>query len=161
MPGTRAQTSPAPTPTAPVDPAVAAIDVRAEKLRADCIIGRRLICGRVLQIATNGLVVDSGYTDLVRPPLDQSWIVPGSVSVHRDPDALELNEPGSPCMGLIFLTDIPKRKKAKQYDYVVIIGYPAGQYAYTPLPGVEKRIRKFAAGLESAVRMRLQAEEKK
>lgn len=160
-PSAPAQTSAAPTPApaTPVDPATAAIAVRAEQIRTECITGRRLICGRVLMVATNGLVVDSGYTDLLRPPLGQSWVIPGTVSANRDPNVLELNEPGSPCIGLVFLTDVSKRKKVHKYDYVVLIGYPAGQYVYKPLPEVEKPIRTFAGGLDSAVRMRLQAEE--
>ena len=156
-----AQTSPAPALALPVDPAVAALDVRAEQIRTECIQGRRLICGRVLLVATNGLVVDSGYTDLLRPPLGQSWVIPGSASASRDPNILETREPGSPCIGLVFLTDVSKRQKVNTYDYVVMIGYPAGHYVYKPLPGVEKPIRKFAAGLETAVRLRLNAEQKK
>lgn len=155
-----AQTSSAPAAPNTVDPAEAAILVRAEQIRTDCIENRRVICGRVLKVATNGLVIDSGYTDLLRPPLEQSWVVPGSVSVSRNPNALELSEPGSPCVGLVFLTDLPRRQKAKKYDYVVIIGYPAGHYVYLPVPGVERTIRRFAAGLDTAVRLRLKAEEK-
>lgn len=160
-PAASAQTSPAPAPVTPVDPAAAALAVRAEQIRSECIQGRRVICGRVLMVATNGLVVDSGYTDLLRPPLSQSWVIPGSVSASRDPNILEQNVPGSPGIGLVFLTDVSKRKKAHKYDYVVLIGYPAGHYVYQPLPGVEKPIREFAGGLESAVRLRLNAEQKK
>ena len=153
---------PAPAVVSPVtvDPAVAAQAERAEQIRVSCIASRRLICGRVLEVATNGLVVDSGYVDLLRPPLGQSWLIPGSASASRDPNRLELNQPASPCVGLVFLTDIPKRPKPKKYDYVVIIGYPAGEYVYRPLPQVEKPIRKFAAGLATAVRLKLQAEAK-
>jgi hypothetical protein len=142
-----------------VDPTVAARAERAEQIRTSCIANRRLICGRVLEVATDGLVVDSGYTDLLRPPLGQSWVIPGSASASRDPHRLELNQPASPCVGLVFLTDVPKRPKPKKYDFVVIIGYPAGQYTFEPLPGVEKPIRKFAGGLATAVRLQLQAEE--
>jgi hypothetical protein len=154
--------APAPTaaPPATVDPAEAAQAVRAEQIRTGCIEGRRLICGRVLEVATNGLVVDSGYADLLRPPLGQSWVIPGRVSASRDPHLLELNQPAAPAIGLVFLTDVPKRQKPKQYDYVVLIGYPAGQYIYRPLPEVAKPIRKFAGGLATAVRLKLQAEEK-
>src|SRR6266567_4231753 len=77
------------TPAAPV----AAAAVRAEQIRADCIKGRRLICGRVLKIVPDGLVVDSGYTDLLRPPLTQSWVVPATATASRSPAVLELNEP--------------------------------------------------------------------
>jgi hypothetical protein len=132
--------------------------VRAEQIRNDCVQGRRLICGRILNVLPDGLVVESGYTDLLRPPLTESWVVPGTAVARRDTAAIELNEPGTPCFGLVFLTDLPRRPKPNNYDYVVIMGYPAGQYAYTPAPGVEKMIRKFAAGLESAVRLKLQTE---
>ena len=142
---------------APLGPA-AAVSVRTEQIRTDCIKGRRLICGKVLKVFADGLVVDSGYTDLLRPPLTQSWVVPGTATANRDPAVLELNEPGTPCIGLVFLTDIPKRPKVHDYDYVIMMGYPAGQYAYTPAPNVEKTIRKFSAGLDTAVRLILQTE---
>ena len=145
----------------PVDPAVAATDVRSEQIRTDSIQGRRLICGRVLKVSPTGLVIDSGYTDLLRPPLGQSWVIPGTVAASRDPHILERNDPGAPAIGLVFLTDIPRRGgKPKIFDYVVLIGYPAGQYIYTPVPGVEKPIRRFAAGLASAVKLILKDEEK-
>jgi hypothetical protein len=152
----------APATALPVtlDPTVAARAERAEQIRTSCIANRRLICGRVLEVATNGLVVDSGYADLLRPPLGQSWVIPGSVSTSRDPNRLELNQPASLCIGPVFLTDVPRRPKPRKYDFVVIIGYPAGQYTYRPLPGVEKPIRKFAGGLATAVRLQLQSEER-
>jgi hypothetical protein len=138
----------------------AAAAVRAEQIRKDCVQGRRLICGKVLKIFPDGLVVDSGFTDLLRPPLTESWVVPGTASAHRDTAVLELNEPGTPCIGLVFLTDIPKRPKVKQFDYVILMGYPAGQYLYTPAPNVKKTVRTFSAGLDTAVRLSLQSEEK-
>jgi hypothetical protein len=161
IPGSIGKITPASTaaPTAPDPAAIAA--VRAEEIRTDCINGRRLVCGKVLKIFPGGLVVDSGYTDLLRKPLTESWVVPGSVSASRDPAVLELNEPRSPCIGLVFLTDIPKRRKVKIFDYVVIMGYPAGQYVYAPAPNVDKTIRKFSCGLDTAVRLKLQAEENK
>jgi hypothetical protein len=146
--------APASTTAAPASPESSA--VRAEQIRTDCINGRRLICGRVLQISPDGLVVDSGYTDLLREPLTQSWVVPGNVSVSRNPNILELNAPETPCIGLVFLTDIPKRQKAKIFDYVVIMGYPAGSYVYSPAANVEKTIREFSGGLDTAVRLNLQ-----
>jgi len=133
--------------------------VRAEQIRTDCIQGRRLICGKVLKISPDGLVVDSGYTDLLRTPLIQSWVVPGNVTASRNPAVLELNEPGTPGIGLVFLTDMPKKPKVKIYDYVVMMGYPAGQYVYTPAPNVEKPVRKFSCGLDTAVRLNLSAEQ--
>lgn len=147
------------TVPASLEPA-ATTAVRAEQIRKDCIQGRRLICGKVLKVFPDGLVVDSGYTDLLRPPLTESWVVPGTVAAQRNTTVLELNEPGTPCIGLAFLTDIPKRQTVKQFDYVILMGYPAGQYVYTPAPNVQKTIRKFAAGLETAVKLNLQSGKK-
>ena len=150
-----AQAITAPVPTNSAVP----MAVRAEQIRTDCVKGRRLICGRVLGIVPAGLVVESGYTDLLRPPLTESWVVPGTATAHKDTAVLELNEPGTPCIGLVFLTDLPKRPKVNNYDYVIIMGYPAGEYSYSPASGIQKPIRKFAAGLETAVKLKLQAEE--
>src|SRR5580704_17137575 len=109
--GNQAAVPPRPgaAPQVTVDPLVAVRAERAEQIRTSCIDNRRLICGRVLEVATNGLVVDSGYADLLRPPLGQSWVIPGSVSTSRDPNRLELNQPASLCIGPVFLTDVPKR----------------------------------------------------
>ncbi len=147
-----AVTGPATVPVAPANPPA----VAAEKLRTDCIAGRRLICGRVIKVLRDGLVVDSGYTDLLRPPLTESWLIPGTVSAKRNSASLELHQAGTPCFGLVFLTDTPKRPKPEVWDYVVIMGYPAGTYNYQPAPGLQKPIRKFAAGLDTAVKLRLQ-----
>jgi hypothetical protein len=140
------------TGNSPASPAANA-GVRAEEIRMDCIKGRRLICGRVQKVLAEGLVVDSGYTDLLRPPLTESWVVPGNAVASREPGTLELNEAGTPCIGLVFLTDIPRRPQVKNHDYVIIMGYPAGNYLYTPAPGIEKVIRRFAGGLDTAVRL--------
>jgi hypothetical protein len=131
----------------------------SEQIRTDCINDRRLICGKVLKIVPGGLVVDSGYTGLLRPPLTRSWVVPGSVPASQNPVALELNEPGTPCIGLAFLTNIPPRPKVKIFDYVIIMAYPAGQYVYAPVPNVEKTIRKFSASLDAAIKLNLQEQE--
>ncbi|MDB6110920.1 MAG: hypothetical protein JWR69_2670 [Pedosphaera sp.] len=145
----------------PAAPDAAARDAQqAEQIRTECINGRRFICGKVVQITKEGLVVESGYTSLTRPPLNQSWVVPGTVSVTSDPHGVEGNSPGTPCFGLVFLTDIPKRPAVKPYDFVVIQAYPAGQYVYTPVPTVQKTIRRFAAGLPTAVALNLKAGEK-
>ena len=136
-------------------------DVRAEKIRGECIQGRRYVCGRVLQILTNGLVVESGYTDLLQPPLNQSWVQPGTVSLKLDPKVVETTEPDAPCVGTVFLTDIPKRPVVNRYDYVVIHGYPAGHYTYSPAPTVTKTVRRFSAGLETAVALNMKSGESK
>ena len=128
---------------------------KAEQLRAVCVNGRRHICGQVLQITPGGLVVDSGYTDLLRAELSRSWVAPGTVATSRPANLVEENTPGSPGIGLIFLSDIPKRPTVKLYDYVIIEAYPAGEYSYQPVPGVTKNIRRFSARLEGAVQWNL------
>jgi hypothetical protein len=138
--------------------AARALAQKAEQIRAICVNGRRRVCGRVLQIVAGGLVVDSGYTDLLRPELSQSWVAPGTVSASRPPNLVEEKTPGSVCVGLVFLADIPKRPAVKAYDYVIIEAYPAGQYVYAPLPDVNKTIRRFSAKIEGALQLNLAAE---
>jgi len=133
---------------------------RAEQVRMECIEGRRYVCGRVLQVFTNSLVVDSGYTALLNPPFNRSWVVRGNVSVTKSPSLIEEKKPDAVCVGLVLLTNIPKRPAVKAFDYVVIHGYPAGEYKYVPVPGVEKQIRQFSASLEKAVSTNLAASEK-
>ncbi len=132
--------------------------ISAEQIREDCVNGRRYICGRVVQIVPDGLVVDSGYASLLKPPFRSSWVVAGNVSARRDATAVEGKAPDSVCIGLVFLTDIPKRPSAKLYDYVIIHGYPAGEYSYVPVPKIQKTIRKFSAGLERAVKINMAAQ---
>src|SRR4051812_3645799 len=124
-----------------------------DQIREACIKGRRLICGKIIQIVPEGLVVESGYTNLVRHPLTQSWMAPGVVSASRNPKTVEGGEPGSISVGLVFLIDTPKSPPVKPFDYVMIQAYPAGQYSYTPIPTVTNAIRKFSAGLETAIRL--------
>ena len=136
-------------------PDVRVMAQKAEQMRAVCVNGRRHICGQVLQIKPDGLVVDSGYTDLLRAELSQSWVAPGTVTTSRPANLVEENAPGSPCIGVIFLADIPKRPAVKLYDYVIIEAYPAGDYSYQPVPGVTKNIRRFSSRLEDAVQWNL------
>jgi uncharacterized repeat protein (TIGR03806 family) len=140
--------------TAQTDPSA-----RAEQIRKDCIEGRRIICGRVLQVTKTGLVVDSGYTTLLRPPFNHSWFTRASAAPVRPEGQVEAAAPDSVAIGLVFLTDLPRRPPVHQYDYVTLHGYPAGSYDYVPVAGVTKTIRRFAAGLETAVRLNLQAEQ--
>jgi hypothetical protein len=134
---------------------------RAEQIRTACIEGRRFIAGRVVQVTPGGLVVDSGYKQLLSPPFNHSWVVSGRASVDREAHAVEQNSPDAICVGLVFLSNIPKRPPVKNYDYVVIHGYPAGKYDYVPVPGVEKVVRRFSASLERAVEINLAASERK
>jgi hypothetical protein len=140
----------------------AATAVRAERVRAECVQGRRCICGRILKVLPDGLVVESGYTSLLRPALYRSWLVPGTVPANRDPHLVEAKDPDSVCTGLVFLADSPKTRgvKAKPYDYVVLHAYPAGQYTYTSAGSIQRTVRRFACGLETAVRLTLDGGEK-
>ncbi|MEJ0088579.1 MAG: hypothetical protein WDM80_02345 [Limisphaerales bacterium] len=133
-----------------------------EHVRAACIQGRRLICGKILKVLPDGLIIESGYTNLMRYPLDRSWLVPATAIASRPPDLIEGRETDSVCVGLVFLTDIPKSRslKPKQYDYVIIQAYPAGNYTYTSLGTIQRTVRRFSAGLPTAVALCLQAEEK-
>jgi hypothetical protein len=141
---------------------IQSLQARAEQIRADCIQGRRSICGKILKVLPDGLVVDSGYTNLLRYPLDRSWLVPGVATASRAPNLVEGREPGSICVGLVFLTHTPKSRRTipKQYDYVIIQGYPAGDYTYKSIGTIERTVRRFSASLSSAVAFRLQAGEK-
>jgi hypothetical protein len=100
-----------------------------EQVRSECLAGRRMICGKILRVLPDGLVVESGYTDLLRPPLTTSWLVPGTVSATRTPNLVESREPGSVGVGTVFLTDLPRSrgKKPKPFDYVILLAYPAGE----------------------------------
>jgi hypothetical protein len=138
--------------------AVAPPASRQEQIRSACVAGRRRICGRVLQVTKSGLVVDSGYTSLLQPPLDHSWVTRANVAPARPAVLLEGTEPDVIAVGLVFLTDIPRRPAVRKYDYVALIGYPAGTYEYTPVSGVKKTLRRFAAGLERAVALTMKAE---
>jgi hypothetical protein len=137
---------------------------RVEEIRMACIEGRRSICGKILKVLPDGLVVDSGYTNLLRAPLNRSWLAPGTVSATRASNVIEGNEPNSICIGLVFLTDLPKshgaKPKPKLYDYVLIVGYPAGQYTYTSVGNVQRTVRKFSASLNAAVNWKLNNSEK-
>ena len=127
----------------------------SEQLRAQGIAGRRSICGKILRIFPNGILVESGYTNLIRAPLTKSWLVPGSVVASRAPNLVESKEPGALCVGTVFLTDLPKRGKPRQYDYVIIAGYPTGEFTYISVGTVKKTVRRFSANLDQAVKENL------
>ena len=111
---------------------------------------------------SDGLVVDSGYTNLLRRPLTDSWLLPGTVTAARAPNQVESRDPGAVCFGPIFLTDLPhiRGKRPKPYDYVILLGYPVGEYTYTSVGNLQKTARHFSASLQAAVKSRL-AEYKK
>ena len=137
---------------------------RAEKIREDCIVNRRIICGKILKVLPGGLVVESGYTDLLRPALSRSWLVPAAVVAHRPANLIESTLPGSPCVGMVFLTNLPRVRgtgpRPKLYDYVVLLGYPTGQYTYTSVGIVQKTVRRFSADLGNAVSLDFATQEK-
>lgn len=135
---------------------------RAEQIRAECLQGRRVICGKILKVLPGGLVVDSGYTNLWRSPLDKSWLIPGTAAASRPAIEVESREPASVCVGVVFLTDLPRSRgpKPKQYDYVSLLGYPTGQSTYTSVGTVQKTVRQFSANLLKAVKLNFEAEEK-
>lgn len=145
----------------PPPPAVAAMATNdpvglmhlSENIRGQCISDRRQICGRIIQMLPEGVVVESGYTNLLREPLTGSWLVPGSAEIDRTAKLLESTEPGAVCVGRIFLTDLPRSRGAKpaRYDYVIIEAYPAGEYTYTSIGTVQHTVRKFSANLNRAV----------
>ena len=141
-------------------PDVRVLAQQAEQIRTVCVQNRRRVCGQVIQITPGGLVVESGYTDLLRPELSRSWVAPGTVSASRPANLIEEQTPGSACIGLVFLADIPKRPAVKLYDYVIIEAYPAGEYVYEAVPNVSKTIRRFSARLEGAVQLKLTNGEK-
>lgn len=126
----------------------------SEQLRAKCIAERRSICGKILRIFPEGILVESGYTNLARALLTKSWLIPGIVTAVRAENLLETGEPGGLCIGRVFLTDLP-RGRPHQYDYVVIAGYPSGEFTYTSVGSVRKTVRRFSANLDKAVRTNL------
>jgi hypothetical protein len=127
---------------------------RYEKTRIDCIEARRIICGKILKVLPSGLVIDSGYTNLMRAPINKSWLVPGTVVATRAANLVEANQPDSVCVGLVFLVDQPKSrgkpKKPKQYDYVNVEGFPIGTYTYASVGGVQRTVRRFTTKLAVA-----------
>ena len=149
-----------PSGSSPTNP-ISSVVQHAEQLRADCIRGRRLICGKILKVLPEGLIVESGYTNLLREPLTKSWLVPGSVTASLATNLLEGGEPGTICIGPAFLTDLPKSRghKPKQYDYVILEGYPAGKFTYNSLGTIQKTVRRFSAKLNKAVELHLEAEQ--
>ena len=140
-----------------------AVIQRAEQIRAECLANRRLVCGKIIKVLPGGIVVDSGYTDLLRPALSTTWLIPGTATASRPANAVEQHELGAVAIGLVFLTDYPKSRgaaaKPKLYDYVVLLGYPAGQYTYTSVGTVQKTVRHFSVSLLSAVKINFEASE--
>jgi hypothetical protein len=133
-----------------------------EAMRTNCIQGRRIICGRILKMLPGGLIVDSGYTNLMRRPLNRSWLIPSTVEAERAPNLVEKNEPDCVCVGLVFLTDLPKSRRAKPklLDYVVLPAFPTGHYTYDSVGTLQRTVRRFSGSLPIAVQLNLKAEQK-
>lgn len=126
-----------------------------EELRAVCIKNRRIICGKVLKILPEGVVVDSGYTNLMRAPLNRSWLIPGTVDVQRANNFVEGSEPDSICLGQVILTDLPKappNNQLKVFDFVILEGFPMGKYTYDSAANVPHTVRRFSTKVANAVR---------
>ncbi len=137
---------------------------RYEQARVDCIQARRIICGKILKVLPDGLVIESGYTNLMRAPLNKSWLIPDTVVAARPANLVEANEPGTICVGLVFLADQPKGrgkpKKPKVYDYVNVESFPLGQYTYTSVGGIHRTVRQFTTRLAMATQWRFDQSEK-
>jgi archaellum component FlaG (FlaF/FlaG flagellin family) len=134
-----------------------------EDVRLDCIQKRRTICGKILKVLPDGLVIDSGYTNLMRDPLNRSWLVPGSAQAQQATNMVESDQPNCVCLGLVFLSNLPKkpaRPAVHLYDYVNLTGYPAGQYIYTSVGDVRRTVRRFSAKLATAIEWNFNAIEK-
>ena len=154
---TGAQTNPPPQ-SAVTNRGVLRIEL-SEQLRAKCLEARRSICGKIIKILPNGILVESGYTNLLRASLTKTtWLLPGTVTAARAPNLVESKEPGAICVGTVFLTDLP-RGKPHLYDYVIIAGYPQGEFTYTSVGTVRKTVRSFSANLDKAVKVNLAAVE--
>jgi hypothetical protein len=121
-----------------------------EQIRAQCLEGRRSICGRIVRILPEGLLVEAGYTNLLREPLTKSWLVPGTAVASPAQNLVESKEPGAICVGTVFLTDLP-RGKPHLYDYVILAGYPTGEFTYAAVGNINKTARRFSANLDKAV----------
>ncbi len=114
-----------------------------------------MICGRILKVLPDGIVVDSGYTNLMRAPLNQSWLIPGSVVAGRAANLVESRQPDAICIGQVFVTDVPKPppgRKPRVFDYVILEGFPIGEYTYASVGDLQRTVRRFSTKVAIAVR---------
>ena len=123
----------------------------SEHLRVPGIAERRSVYGKMLRIFPHGILVESGYTNLLRAPLTRSWLVPGRVIASRAQNLVESKEPGALCVGTVFLTDLLRRGKPHQFDYVIITGYPTGGFTCASVGTLKKTVRPSSANLDMAV----------
>ena len=141
----------------------AAMTQRYEQVRMDCIQNRRMIAGKIVKLLPDGLVVDSGYTNLMRAPLNSSWLIPGTGTAARPANLVEANQPDAICVGLVFVADLPKSRgasaKPKLFDYVCLEGFPVGQYTYTSVGDLQRTVREFTTKLQNATRWNFDQQE--
>ncbi|HXT12523.1 MAG TPA: hypothetical protein VN873_13240 [Candidatus Angelobacter sp.] len=150
-----AQTNSSSAPTSTSTNENLAVLQHVEELRAQCIQNRRIICGKIVKLFPEGIVVDSGYTNLMRAPLNQSWLISGTAAAERAKNFVEKQGPDSICVGLVFVTDLPRPPrgmKPKVFDYVILDGFPVGNYTYHSVGNVRHSIRKFSNKVTTAVR---------
>jgi hypothetical protein len=83
--------------------------------------------------------------------------VPGTAEAARAANLVEENQPGSVCVGLVFLQDIPKGSGAKPrvYDYVNIEAFPVGPQTYASVGELKRTVRGFSFKLEKSVEWKL------
>lgn len=128
--------------------------LRFQKIRMDCIKARRIICGKIIRVLPDGLVVESGYTNLMRAPLNKSWYIPGTVAATRPADLVESDQPDAVCVGVVFLADLPKSrgkpKKPKLYDYVNLEAFPMGMQTYASVGTIQHTVRRFTTKISTA-----------
>ena len=79
----------------------------------------------------------------VKPSLARWYEVPGG-------------EGGS--VGAVFVMDLPRPRggpppKVKPYDNVMLRAYPAGSYTYTSVGDIQRKVRRFSVGLETAIKL--------
>lgn len=149
-----AQTNFPPAPVSSTNENIAVMQ-HVEELRARCINDRRIICGKIIKMLPEGIVVDSGYTNLMRAPLNQAWLIPGTAAAERATNFVEGAAADAICLGQVYLIDLPRPPrgtKPKLFDYVVLEGFPMGKFTYTSVGDVHHTIRQFSNKVTTAIR---------
>ena len=122
-----------------------------ERTRANCILSRKMILGKIIKILPEGLVIECGYTNLMDMPNTRSWLIKGTGVAFRPKIQLDADRSDGICVGLIFLSDVPKSrgitKKPMLYDYVTVEGFPMGHYTYVSVGSVQRTVERFTSNL--------------
>jgi hypothetical protein len=128
----------------------------------ECIENRRRICGKIVKVLPEGLVIDSGYTNLMREPLNRSWLIPGTAEAAKPVHLIEENRTGAVCVGLVFLTDLPRTPGAKPriYDYINLEAFRIGPHTYASVGDLHRTVRGFSANLVKSIEWKLGKEQK-